>query len=150
MLLTAALLSVSFAQQAAYGATYYLDATNGDDSGAGTSDAPWRTLARAYTWYSGTGAKVREGDTVLLRNGQYGQFKEDTNSGQAYLLYRNGWVTYKADAGHNPVLNGIFIQNLDKWNGQGNGTSRLRFEGLRIEAAVTIKHTTATRGPFAV
>ena len=44
--------------------TYYLDATNGDDAAAGTSEsAAWKTLARA------TAASLKPGDRLLLRRG---------------------------------------------------------------------------------
>jgi hypothetical protein len=45
--------------------TYYVDALTGDDAGAGTSAlTPWRTLARVDA------ARLRDGDTILLRGGE--------------------------------------------------------------------------------
>jgi hypothetical protein len=45
--------------------TYYLDATNGDDADAGTSESgPWQTLAKA------TAASLEPGDRLLLRRGR--------------------------------------------------------------------------------
>jgi hypothetical protein len=133
----------------AFAATYYLDANNGNDSNLGTSSQPWKTLDRAYTWYSGAGLKVQEGDTVLMRNGDYGQFFESTrqSDGYPYLIYRNNWVTYKADDGHNPILSegddgtSISIENLDKWGVGGNGRSYLIFDGLTIDRVAKIEHT---------
>ena len=45
--------------------TYYLDATDGDDSNAGTSPShPWRTLAKA------TAAQLQPGERLLLKRGE--------------------------------------------------------------------------------
>ena len=114
--------------------TYYVDAANGDDANTGTSELPWKTLSRACTWYSGNGPKVTEGDVVLFRDGNYGQFKESTDDGAAYLFYRTDWVTYKADTGQTSVnLNSIIINNVDKWGSPRNdGRSYLKFEGFNI------------------
>jgi len=127
--------------QTAQAATYYLDAVNGDDANPGTSELPCKTLNRAYTWYSGAGPKVQEGDTVLFRNGNYGTFRKHTNDSAAYLFYRNNWITYKADVGHNPILNSISIQNADKWGEIVHGRSYLRFDGFRILNGVGITYT---------
>ena len=82
------LVSLAFsliAANAAHGATYYLDAVNGDDSNPGTTDLPWQTLSRAYAGYSGEGSKVQEGDTVYFRNGDYGEFRENMRVIEQYL-----------------------------------------------------------------
>ncbi|MFA5783764.1 MAG: DUF1565 domain-containing protein, partial [Phycisphaerae bacterium] len=47
--------------------TYYLDAVNGDDSDSGTSNSPWRTVAKAQS-------VVQPGDKVILSNGDYDAF----------------------------------------------------------------------------
>ncbi len=127
----------------AQAATYYLDAVNGDDANPGTSEAPWQTLARAYTWYSGSGPKVQEGDIVLFRNGNYGQFKESTgtNPGENWLFYRNNWITYKADTGHSPVLSDVYIRNEDKWGTIEHGRSHIILDGFRVEEGVYVSHT---------
>ena len=96
-------------------ATYYVDVANGNDSNPGTSAQPWQTINRAYTWYSGTGPKVAEGDTVLFRNGNYGSFIEDTIVDRVTnLVYRDNWITYKADTGHSPSFTSIKIKNYDR------------------------------------
>ena len=130
-----------FINNSATAATYYLDSNNGDDSNPGTSDQPWKTIDRAYTWYNGAGSKVQEGDTVLFRNGIYSDFVEDTGISEAYLFYRNDWITYKADFGHNPVLSNIMIENSDKWGGAGDGNSYLIFDGFDIPKSVVINYT---------
>jgi len=101
-------------------ATYYLDDANGDNSNPGTSSAPWRTLDRAYTWYSGADPKVQEGDTVYLRNGNYGTFADATSN-------RSNWITYKAESGHTPIFTNIA---LGRWDGPYN--LYLKFEGIHV------------------
>ena len=144
---TIGLLLLAVVHSSAGAAVYYLDAANGNDGNPGTSSAPWKTLARAYTWYSGDGPTVQEGDTVFLRTGEYGQFIESTNvnPGERYLIYRDDWVTYRADTGHRPVLTKITIQNLDKWEPLENGRSYLHFESLRITDGVAISSTSYVR-----
>jgi len=143
-LLLGGLLFIAALGDTAIAATYYVDAVNGSDSNPGTSGQPWQTLNRAYTWYTGTGLKVQEGDTVYFRNGNYGTFTEDTDNGQAYLFYRNDWVTYAADAGHTPVLDHIGISQSDKWGPaeeRENGRSYLIFEGFTILDGASVKFT---------
>jgi len=123
------------------GATYYLDAVNGSDSNPGSSEQPWKTLNRAYTWYTGEGPKVQEGDTVYFRNGNYGTFRENTDDGSGRLFYRNDWITYKAAAGHTPTLYHIDISNSDKWAPIEHGRSYLKFEGFNIQHAVGCNFT---------
>ena len=60
--------------------THYLDAINGNDAWDGRSgqfdgrnSGPWRTLNHARS-------KAKEGDTVILQSGNYGLFKESTDS----------------------------------------------------------------------
>jgi len=129
--------------KAAPAATYYVDAVNGDDSNPGTSAQPWKTLDRAYTWYSGDGPKVQEGDTVYFRDGNYGEFRESTryNPGEKWLLYRNDWVTYKADIGHSPTLSKIEIHNQDKWGDIVHGRSYLIFDGFTVSEGVSLQYT---------
>jgi len=127
-------------QGVSFSATYYLDAVNGNDNNPGTSALPWKTLNRAYTWYSGPGLKVQEGDTVLFRNGDYGVFSENSLV-FGIPFYRNNWITYRADTGHTPTLTNIDITNIDQWGGAGNGFSCLIFDGFEIPEAVAIRYT---------
>jgi len=125
-------------QASMFAATYYVDALNGDDANPGTSELPWKTLGRAYTWYSGTGAKVQEGDTVLFRNGSYGTFRENTSSGgSAQHYHRTNWITYKADNGHTPALNNIDVKN----SYYDNGESYLVFDGFQIDDGADFLYT---------
>ena len=93
-------------------ATYYVDAAHGNDANAGTSDSPWKTLGRAKINYSGS-PKVAYGDTVLVRNGDYGGFSLDKSPFARWqgehsdpLPESQPWVTYKAEAGHTEVYLG--------------------------------------------
>ncbi len=131
IILSLVIICLILLPQIAQAAEYYLDAVNGNDANPGTSDAPWQTLDRAYTRYSGTGTKVQEGDTVLFKNGNYGQFQENSEAGASQLYYRKNWITYKAAPGHYPDLTGILIRNNDSV-GNNIGQSYLRFEGFHI------------------
>ena len=133
----------TFAVSTADAATYYVDDVNGSDSNPGTSEQPWKTLNRTYTWYVGQEPKVQEGDTVLFRNGNYGQFMESTNTnpGTAYLFYRNNWITYKAASGHTPVLDKVYIRNQDKWAPIEHGRSYLVFDGFGILDGLNFQYT---------
>jgi len=112
-LLVVLLLGVSPIAGECRGATYYLDAVNGDDGTAGTSNSPWRTLARAQS-------AVQVGDVVLLRDGSYGVFSEAKDHA--------GWITYKADSGHNPVFSNIELGAYPDYHNH-----YLHFEGITLE-----------------
>jgi len=93
-------------------ATYWVDASIGDDSNPGTSDLPWQTLTRARIDCSGA-PKVAYGDVVAVRDGLYGGFNLDKSCfplwGQDYtvpLPPEQLWVTYKAE-GDNVYLGNI-------------------------------------------
>jgi hypothetical protein len=101
-------------------ATYYLDAVNGNDNNPGTSEQPWKTLARAYNSNTLT-PNIEPGDTVYLRNGNYGAYSERLTAS------RSNWITYKADTGHTPVFTKIEI---------ASSTARdayLKFDGIDIQ-----------------
>jgi len=141
--LTAGLVLALSIAAAARATTYYLDAVNGSDRNPGTTDRPWKTLNRAYTWWGGEGPKVKEGDTVIVRSGGYGQFTESTgvNPGEDWLFYRNDWITYRADSGHTPTLSKVCISNQDKWGDIKHGRSYLILDGFRILDGVAINYT---------
>ncbi|UCE98810.1 MAG: right-handed parallel beta-helix repeat-containing protein [Planctomycetota bacterium] len=103
-------------------ATYYLDAINGDDTDLGTSDAPWKTLDKAIS-------TVVSGDTVYLRDGDYGAF--DAYNEDTYT----DWITYKADTGHSPVISydsGLGCA-MKMGKTPGSFDKYFHFEGLTIE-----------------
>jgi len=85
------------------GATYYLDANGGNDGWPGTSLLPWRSLAKAQ-------AAAKFGDTILMRNGNYGPFVADRSFFAPYpesddvpLPAGQLWVTYQAIPGQDHV-----------------------------------------------
>ena len=95
---------------------YYLDAVNGNDSsGHGTSASPWQTLLKVR------GVMV-SGDTVILRDGDYGYYTEESAS-------RTDWITFKADTGATPVLKAIVIY----YNSMSD--AYLRFDGIDIQTS---------------
>jgi len=122
------------------GKTYYVDAALGNDSWVGTSSQPWKTLNRTYTWYSGNGIKVQEGDTVLFRNGSYGSFDE-TAINEATVRRRSNWITYVAAPGHTPEINSIYIEQQDKWLPIEHGSSYLIFDGFDIPNRISLRDT---------
>lgn len=78
---------------------YYLDANSGNDStGGGTSGNPWRTLAKVQSI-------MASGDTIILGNGNYGQFVERNAE------IRTDWITIKGAAGSTPVIASFIIRN---------------------------------------
>lgn len=101
--LTIFLLHLVIANTPVVSATYYLDAVNGNDSDAGTTLAPWKTMDRAMENYGGGGDVVAKGDTIYLRDGSYGDVE---------FLYTpsplpSSWsdkIAYIAENGETPVF----------------------------------------------
>lgn len=147
IVLTASLLWLTSLKAVCPGATYYLDANNpiASDNNLGTFSLPWKTLNRAYTWYSGTGPKVQEGDTVYFRDGDYGQFKQGTPTGESSVPRRSNWITYKAESGYAPVLSNVFISAQDKWAPIEHGKSYYIFDGFDIPDGVSIEYTSEVK-----
>jgi hypothetical protein len=114
---------LTIAAHTANAATYYLDAANGNDSDSGTSEHPWKTMARAMTNWTGAGTKVAFGDTVYLRTGNYGI--ADFNFSPA--ISPSSWadaITYKAETGQLPVFSYLHIdQELSRY---------LIFDGISV------------------
>ncbi|MCU0666914.1 MAG: right-handed parallel beta-helix repeat-containing protein, partial [Candidatus Omnitrophica bacterium] len=121
--LFAILVSLCFLNcPAAQAAEYYVDANIGDNANPGTSALPWKTLSRAYPNATSGTPYVQAGDTVILRNGQYGSFSLSNYSGI-------DWIIYKADIGHSPELSRITIESYPE-----DRNAYLRFEGLTVRA----------------
>ena len=91
-------------------ATYYLDAVNGNYNNPGTSVQPWKTIGKAQV-------TVTSGDTVKLRDGNYGAYEETG-------VTRTNWVTYKNDTNATPVFTKIKINNSSPIKNPDNRTSR--------------------------
>jgi hypothetical protein len=73
------------------GASYYVS-TEGTDSGPGSRNTPWRTIARALE-------SVRPGDTIFLRGGTYAQNLVVSTSGTAARP-----ITLRSSPGEQAVL----------------------------------------------
>ena len=108
-LLISSFFYLTAAINTASAATYYIDDVNGVDSNPGTSSEPWKTIGKAQS-------VVQSGDTVNLRNGNYGSFNQSNAS-------YTDWVTYKNDSGHTPVLSEMAINNV----------SYLKFDGITVQ-----------------
>ena len=112
LLITTAIYCCAFAVSTASAATYYVDDTNGNDACDGSVAQPWKTLSK-------TQSTVTSGDTAYFRNGSYGVWS-------AVNVTNTNWITYKAAAGHTPVLSKISINNSVACN------SYLVFDGFKM------------------
>lgn len=110
---TAILFSLLFIARPVLAATYYVDDANGLDTNAGTELLPWKTITKAQVL-------AVSGDTVLLKNGSYGEFSQTTLAAD-----RTDWITYKSATGHSPVLTNIVVSSNYK-------NAYLRWEGLNL------------------
>ncbi len=94
--------------------TYYLSEITGLDTNSGTSQLPWKTLAKAQS-------TVQQGDTVLLRNGNYGVFTSNVGS-----VKNTNWINYMAEIGQNAVRFDRIVVNGT------NADAYLNFENIDI------------------
>lgn len=105
----------------AWGETWHVDATNGDDSRDGRhSDAAWRTLARLAQ------APLQPGDTVLLADGSVWReplllTRSGTDAGPITVTRSGGGLRPRIDAG-DQAENAVEIRNAD----------HIRISGLEI------------------
>jgi parallel beta-helix repeat protein len=114
------------------GRTFYIDPARGHIDNEGTRAAPWRTLqeviehnlieTRTYAdlpyrqgaalTVKNPGAPVKAGDTLVLRDGDHGQFRlrgacnADT-------------ITVRAAPGHEPLFSRVFLSAVSKWHLEG-------------------------------
>jgi hypothetical protein len=113
---------------ASFGATYFLDAEGGLDSNPGTSSQPWKSMAKAKVM-------VSNGDTVILRSGNYGGVALDN------AVSRKSWdeaVTYLAGTGETPVFTSLYIRC-------GNGCDRyVELNGIQVISPQTAAERTHT------
>lgn len=112
----------------ALAATYYVDANgcDADDGNPGTSNAPWKTMARAMQNWSGAGTKVRPGDTVILRDGDYGKVEFNYSYGSA-IPQPGSWndrIAYKAADGAVALFRQLTIR--------GDYHRYLEFDGVDV------------------
>ncbi len=118
------------------GRTFYLDPAAGRISNDGSAGSPWSTLqaliennmietqAYADLPYDGSnalvvknsGAPVKAGDTLVLRNGYHGEFVLQG-------AYNEFPITVKAAVGHRPSLSRIHFTAVANWRIQGLAVS---------------------------
>lgn len=93
---------------------FFIDAKHGNDRNAGSSTAPWKTLAK--------GLAVREPAIIFVRDGHYGALTETAGAG------RFAFLTLRAAPGAVPVLTGI------KLSYPSSTPAFLRLMGFQIRA----------------
>lgn len=97
LILTMTFVLFGLLQAACLGATYYVDALNGNNSNPGTESRPWNTVAYAL----GATSPIGPGDTVYLRGGTYREQVDVKKSGNA-----SNWITVKSYPGEMAVFDG--------------------------------------------
>jgi hypothetical protein len=117
-----AILASFFLSSGAWGITYYVDASNGNDLNTGTSpELAWKTIQYAAN-------VAQAGDTVYVKIGIYNERVKFVNSGNS-----ENKITFKSSPRRSATVNGGFEINKDY----------IRVEGFNItidykENAVTI------------
>lgn len=84
------------------GPAFYVDAAKGDDRGAGTKDAPWRTVRHAID-------RLKPGDTLLLRGGTYYENVYLALQGRA-----DAKITIRSYPGEQAIIDGAFSEFSNK------------------------------------
>lgn len=120
-------------------ATYYVDGNSGNDSNDGSSNQPWKKLAKAV-------AQAQPGDEVRIRTAVYNE----------ELRINTANTTWKADTGHKPVLDGryhegLFVNGKLPYPEAGSGylpenrgnMIRCRVEGITLDG-LTIQNCAGT------
>jgi len=121
-------------------ANYHIDANNGDDvTGDGTSVKPFKTILKVLPLLHG-------GETVLLHNGNYGEFKLDYATGDISTPYTN-WVSFMAAPGKTPVFTKVYLHG--NWNPapdlSGSFNMFVRIIGLKITDGVKFSNVNYAR-----
>jgi hypothetical protein len=108
-------LPVATKRPLAEGPKLFVDATRGDDRGAGTAEAPWRTLAHALR-------RLKPGDTLYLRGGTYFEKAFLSRSGTAEAP-----ITIASYPGELAVIDGglreFFESPADAWEPLSGGAA---------------------------
>ncbi|KAA0209552.1 right-handed parallel beta-helix repeat-containing protein [bacterium] len=113
-----ALLLALFAPCAA-AETYYADPLHGKAANAGSRQAPWGSLEEVIA--TGSLARLKGGDTLLLRGGKHGRAVFSGDNAE--------FITLAADRGEKPQLSYLEITSGTKW----------RIKGLTISASLAEK-----------
>lgn len=128
-----------FLPMAPYAATYCVSPL-GNDSSAGSPEAPWKTLQHAAN-------VVDAGDTVLIGNGNYAGFRAATGGSSGLP------ITFRADTGALVIINSespegikgsiIEIEGYDWWVLDGlevTGASRNAGIDIRVADHITVRN----------
>src|SRR5215469_5843182 len=113
------------------GVTFFVS-TTGNDSNAGTSSAPWRTIQHAAN-------TVHPGDTVQVMGGVYNESVTIPGSGNA----TTGYITFESTPGQTAILDGTGI-NLAK--GQQFGLFTLRTNSYIVIQGFEIRNFQSSTG----
>ena len=133
------------------GKAYSVDLVKGNDTTT-TSKMPFKTLSKAISF-------VNSGDTILLKNGNYGDVVLGRTPGldwgsdpseitRPYSKFTN-WVTIKAAPGQTPHFNSLSIGTLNipnsgspskriNFSQEGNCNLYIRIEGITIDDGISI------------
>jgi len=135
-----------------FAADFYIDPVDGDPSGDGSADRPWRSLqavvdaglvqTRAWNVYPYTkadrlvsknaDAPIGPGDTIWLRSGNYGNVT-------IMKHYNQGVVTIAAQEGHSPRLASLRIQASSNWAIDGLQVGPAFCEGKKPRTMIDIE-----------
>jgi len=127
------LITATTATNRAAGATYYVDAVNGDDSNPGTSEEPWQTFDRALPDYGNSpgedeeGDIVAQGDTVYVASGDYGELNQNVYEEDTDDTGRTDWIVYIGNTDDRPVLHNVHFKNT--------GNAYLKFQNFYFKEA---------------
>lgn len=103
--------------------TYYL-ATNGSDSGAGSSAAPFASFNKAYTTMKG-------GDTLIVKNGTYNQQSVLTRTVRPPSGSAGAWTVVKAETPGGVVVDGKGTMSPISMDGPANAPiSYIQIDGM--------------------
>ena len=97
---------------------YYV-ATSGNDSNAGTSAAPWRTIRHAAD-------TMVAGDTVYIRSGTYNEHVRTSHSGTS-----GSYITFAAYPGETPIFDGTGVPECE--NGFIINQSYIKLVGIELQ-----------------
>jgi hypothetical protein len=126
-LITQVLTAASLFAASSVLATSWYVSPSGSDSNAGTSSAPFKSIAKAQS-------SASSGDTVYLRGGTYSSFTiaaSDSNYNYVHKLSKSG-ITYVAYSGETPIFNFSSISTSLRVCGFYVTGSSIKFQGFQV------------------
>ncbi len=106
--------AILIASPSAWAATYYVSASDGNDSYPGTLSSPWKTISKASS-------TLQPGDTVYIRQGTYRETLRPQKSGTS-----GNYITYAGYNNEDATITGVY-DGVDLTN-----RSYIVLDGLRI------------------